>query len=156
MTRNTFTINFNFQFDPTRKYTKYSVDGEHWLNNGEFAEIADKAVKGYGLNKDPNTAYDMGSDIEQTKTSVKSGKATLTNKVLGENKEEVIKTYFSNVHSTNWDWVVVVDDKVIIYNMNAKEFEEFTTEWAGYDTTRKVIRYKSTSGIMLKWLEDRI
>lgn len=156
MTRNAFAINFKFQFDPTRKGAKYSLDGEHWLNNGEFAEVADKAVKGYDLNKDANTAYDMGSDIEQTSTSVKSGKATLTSKVLGESKEEVIKTYFSNVHSTNWDWVILLDESVIIYNMNAEEFKEFIEEWASYDAIRKVIRFKTTSSKMVRWLEDRV
>ena len=156
MTRNTFAINFKFQFDPTRKGAKYSLDGEHWLNNGEFAEVADKAVKGYDLNKDANTAYDMGSDIEQTNTSVKSGKATLTSKVLGENKEEAVKTYFANVHSTNWDWVILLDESVIIYNMNAEEFKEFIEEWASYDAIRKVIRFKTTSSKMVRWLEDRV
>lgn len=156
MTRNAFAINFKFQFDPTRKGAKYSLDGEHWLNNGEFAEVADKAVKGYDLNKDANTAYDMGSDIEQTSTSVKSGKATLTSKVLGESKEEVVKTYFANVHSTNWDWVILLDESVIIYNMNAEEFKEFIEEWASYDAIRKVIRFKTTSSKMVRWLEDRV
>ena len=156
MTRTDFAINFKFQFDPTRKGAKYTLDGEHWLNNGEFAEVADKAVKGYDLNKDANTAYDMGSDIEETCTSVKSGKATLTSKVLGQNKEEVIETYFANVHSTNWDWVIVVDDMVIIYNMNAEEFREFLTEWATYDDNRKVVRFKTTSSKMVRWLEDRM
>lgn len=156
MTRLNHAINFQFQFDPERKGAKFTLDGIHWLNSGEFAEVADKAIKGYDLSKDANTAYDKGSDIKETRTSVKSGKATLTSKVLGNSMKEVLNTYFANTHSTNWDWVVLIDDEVIIYNMNAKEFNEFTREWATYDANRKVVRYKATSGKMLKWLEERV
>ena len=155
MNKTTYEINIKYIFDNNRKGAKYSLDGVHFFNSGELAEILYKAVKGYELVKDANTAYDKGSDLEATNTSIKSGKATLTSKVLGTNKEEVLNTYFKTVHSDNWDWVVIIDDTVTIYNMNAKEFREFTEEWAAYDESRKVVRFKATSGKMIKWLEER-
>ena len=156
MTKNEYGLNFPYAYDPARKGAKYTLDDVHWMNNGEFAEVVAKAVRGYMLAKDANTRYDEGSDIEETKTSVKSGKATLTSVVLGNNKQEVLNTYFATVHSTNWDWVIIIDDMAIIYNMNAEEFREFCEEWASYDEHRKVVRFKATSGKMIKWLEERL
>lgn len=155
MKKITGKINLEYMFDPNRKGAKFSIDGAHWFNSGEFAEMADKAIRGYAPAKDANTAYDRGSDIEESLTSVKSGKATLTSKVLGNNKAEVLKVYFETVHSTNWDWVIMIDDSIVVYNMNAEEFKEFCEEWSSYDESRKVIRFKSTSGKMIKWLEER-
>lgn len=149
-------IPFAFQFDPAHKGAHYTIDGVHYLNNGEFAEAVDKAIKGYCAIKDPCTAYDKGSDIAETHTSVKSGKATLTSKFLGNTMDEVMENYFNTCPSTNWDWVVVIDDEATIYNMNEVEFFEFTKMWATYDNSRKVVRYKPTSGIMIKWLEARL
>lgn len=155
MNKATYEINIKYTFDNNRKGAKYSIDGIHFFNSGELAEIMDKSVKGYKVAKDANTAYDKGSDIEETNTSVKSGKATLTSKVLGTNKIEVLNTYFKTVYSDNWDWVVIIDDTITIYNMNAKEFREFAEEWSAYDESRKVVRFKATSGKMIKWLEER-
>ena len=75
MTKTEYTINFKFAFDPAHKGASYTLDGEHYMNGGEFAEIADKMVKGLGSKKDANTPFDKGSDIEETDTSVKSSKA---------------------------------------------------------------------------------
>ena len=155
MNKTIYEINIKYIFDNNRKGAKYSLDGIHFFNSGELAEIMDKSVKGYEVAKDANTAYDKGSDIKETNTSVKSGKATLTSKVLGNSKDEILNTYFKTVHSDNWDWVVIIDDTITIYNMNAKEFREFTEEWAAYDENRKVVRFKATSGKMIKWLEER-
>ena len=83
MTKTEYTINFKFTFDPTHKGAPYTLDGEHYMNSGEFAEVADKMVKGYGSKKDANTPFDKGSDIEETNTSVKSSKATLTSAQIG-------------------------------------------------------------------------
>lgn len=156
MFKTTTAINLAYIYDNNRKGAKYSLDGIHWMNGGEFAECMDKAVKGYTIQKDANTAYDMGSDIPETCTSVKSGKATLTSKVLGESKEEILNRYFETTHSTNWDWVIILDETVIIYNMNAEEFRLFAEEWSGYDNERKTVRFKTSSTKMIKWFEERL
>ena len=155
MKKAVYEINIKYIFDNNRKGAKYSIDGTHFFNSGELAEIMDKSVKGYKVAKDANTAYDKGSDIEETNTSVKSGKATLTSKVLGNSKDEILTNYFNTVHSDNWDWVVIIDDTITIYNMNKSEFNEFCQEWSSYDEGRKVVRFKATSGKMIKWLEER-
>lgn len=156
MTKTEYTINFNFAFDPMHKGAPYTMDGEHWMNGGEFAEITDKMVKGFGSKKDANTPFDKGSDIEETDTSVKSSKATLTSAQIGYDFESIKRCYFERVHSTNWDYVVIMDDTVVIYNMNKSEFESFLNEWASYCKDRNVIRMKTTSGKMLRWFDERI
>ncbi len=156
MTKTEYTINFNFAFDPAHKGAPYTLDGEHYMNGGEFAEVADKMVKGFGSKKDANTPFDKGSDIEETATSVKSSKATLTSAQIGYDFESIKRCYFARVHSTNWDYVVVLDDTVITYNMNAAEFESFLDNWSSYCKDRNIIRIKATSGKMLRWLDERV
>ena len=36
-----------YTFDPNRKGAKYTLDGTHYMNGGEFAEVATKAALGY-------------------------------------------------------------------------------------------------------------
>lgn len=156
MTKTEYTINFKYQFDPNHDGAHYTLDGEHYMNGGEFAEVADKMVKGYGSMKDANTPFDKGSDIPETETSVKSSKATLTGAQIKYDFESIKRCYFERVHSTNWDYVVIVDDTVIVYNMNKTEFEQFLDEWATYNKNRNVIRMKATSGKMLRWFDERI
>ena len=156
MTKTEYTINFKFAFDPAHKGAPYTLDGEHYMNGGEFAEIADKMVKGLGNKKDANTPFDQGSDIEETDTSVKSSKATLTSAQIGYDFDSIKRCYFARVHSTNWDYVVVLDDTVIIYNMNAAEFESFLDNWSSYCKDRNIIRIKATSGKMLRWFDERV
>lgn len=156
MTRTEYIVNFPYTFDPSHVRAPYTIDGEHYMNGGEFAEIADKLVKGLGSKKDANTPFDMGSDIEETYTSIKASKATLTSKQIGYDFESIKRCYFARVHSTNWDYVVIINDTIIIYNMNAKEFEEFLDHWATYCSGRNVIRLKATSAKMLTWLDERV
>ena len=156
MTRTEYKINFHFEFDPTHKGAPYTLDGEHYMNGGEFAEVADKMVKGFGSKKDANTPFDEGSDIEETDTSVKSSKATLTSKQIGYDFDSIKACYFARVHSTNWDYVIVIDDSVIVYNMDKVEFSEFLDNWATYCKDRNVIRMKATSGKMIRWFDERV
>jgi hypothetical protein len=146
----------SFRFDAERKGAKYSLDnGEHWLNGGEFAEAALKSAMGFSPCKDANTAFDAGSDIPELNMSVKSSKATLTSEVLGKDMDTSLTTYFERTASTSWAWVIVTDETVTAYIMNAEEFERFTREWATYNTEHR-IRYKVTSGKMVKWFEERV
>ena len=152
-----FTINFNYIFDNERKGAKYSLDGIHYFNGGNFAELCVRNGFGFGLNYDTNcTPFDAGSDIEELHMSVKSSKASLTSECLGYDLETSLETYFNRVASTNWCWAVVVEDTVQCYIMDKKEFKEFTENWASYNKDRGNIRYKATSGKMITWLEERI
>lgn len=156
MKKSVFTMNFHFEYDPAHRGAPYSLDGEHYMNAGEFAEVADKLCKGFGSSKDANTPFDKGSDIAETMTSVKSSKATLTGAQIGYDFESIKKCYFARVHSTNWDYVVIMDDTLMVYNMDAAEFEDFMDNWATYSKDRNVIRFKATSGKMLNWLDERV
>lgn len=154
MKKTTYAINFNYQFVAEHKGAPYTFDGIHFLNNGEFLEAGRKSVAGYKCEKDANTPFDKGSDIEETNTSVKSSGATIS-PIKGETVEEIMREYFERVHSTNWDYVTRVDDQIIVYNMNASEFNEFVKEF-GKVNERKVIRLKKESSKVIKWLEERI
>lgn len=156
MKKATYVVNVPYVFDPTHKGAPYSLNGgANWTNGGELKETLLKAALGYEARKDANTPYDMGSDIEELNASVKSNKATLVNKVLGTNYMEVKATYFATVHSTTWIWVSLVDEVLVAYYMNAEEFSEFMDNWASFDNSRKVIRFKAESMKMLQWLEAR-
>lgn len=157
MKKNIYAIDIPYAYDPAHKGAHYTFDGgvTH-CNGGDAMEIFTKAGKGYKPTKDGNTAYDIESDIPELNASVKSSKATLVNKYLGADLDSVLKVYFENVHSSLWIWAVKLEENIITYEMNRTEFEEFTRKWSRYDNSRKVIRYKSTTTIMLKWLEERV
>lgn len=144
-----------YTFDNEHKGAHYTFDGEKYMNAGEWCEAQYKYVLGFEATKDANTAFDAGSDIEQLHRSVKSSKATLTSEVLGRDMETSLVCYFERVASTSWAWVVPMDETLTVYVMNADEFKQFTTEWASYNKEGR-IRYKATSGKMIKWFEERV
>ena len=147
----------NYEYHADRKGAKYTLDGVHFMNGGDFSELSDKFARGIDdISKDANTPFDKGSDIEELEISVKSSKATLTSTALGESYDEIKTNYFQRVHSKSWDWVVIIEDEITIYNMNKAEFAEFMDTWATYCKDRKVIRFKATSTKMIKWLEERV
>ena len=41
MTKTEYTINFKFAFDPVHKGAPYTLDGEHYMNGGEFESFLD-------------------------------------------------------------------------------------------------------------------
>lgn len=145
-------ITVSYLFDAERKGAKYTFDGVHYMNAGEWKEAIAKAVLGYMARKDGNTAYNMGSDIPELNASVKSSKASLTNMVLADTFEESVKTYFANVHSNLFIWVEVVDENAVLYMMNAEEFELFIRKFSALNE-RGVIRFKATSSKLVSFLE---
>lgn len=155
MKKTTYTLTLAYTYDPTHKGAPYTLDGQHWMNNGEYMECAIKSVLGYEAVKDANVPYNMGSDIPELNASVKSSRFTLTNMPLADNFEDSIKTYFETVHSTIWMYGVKLDEEIVIYEMNAEEFESFLREFSNMNE-RKVIRAKATSTKMLKWFEGRV
>lgn len=157
MKKTIFIINFSYHFEADRKGAKYSLDGEHWFNGGNFAELCVRNGFGFGLHYDTDCIpFDAGSDIEELHMSVKSSKATLTSECLGHDLETSLNTYFDRVASTSWCWAVVIENTVQCYIMNANEFREFTENWGSYNKDRGNIRYKATSGKMITWLEERL
>lgn len=154
MTHTTAKQILNYTFDASRKYNHYCFEG-NWMNAGDFAEVSLKAVLGYEPIKDANTPYDVGSDIEDLRASVKSAKSSLVNRYLGDDFDTVATNYFATTHSTIWVWVVLIDDMVEAYWMNEKEFREFVAVWGSWDKSRKTIRFKISSSKMIQWLESK-
>ena len=150
-----YRLTLGYRYDPNHKGAPYTIDGEHWFNHGDLCEIALKHCLGLKAVKDGNGKWNKCSDIEETATSVKSSKATLASDLIGTDIDLMLDRYFAEVHSTNFSYVAIVDESLIEYNMNAEEFREFTKTWANINE-RKVIRYKSTSGKMLRWLDERV
>lgn len=148
------TITLNYTYDTAHKGTNYTLDGQHWMNGGEFAEVITKSVLGYEAKKDANTSYDVASDIEELNASVKSSRFTLVNKVLAETFEETINRYFETVHSTQWIYTVVMEDTCTLYTMTATEFKEFLYKFCFFNE-RKQVRAKATSGKMIAWFESK-
>lgn len=155
MKKSVYTVNHPYIFDPNHKGAPYSLnDGESWTNAGEWKEVLFKAALGYAAVKDANGRYDMTDDVPEIGASVKSSKATLVNKVLGYDFNSVKAHYMATVHSTKWVWVSIHDDELTAYEMNKEEFSLFLDVWAGFDKDRKVIRFKTESLKMLRWLDD--
>lgn len=145
-------INVKFTFDPARKGAKYTIDGRHWLNGGEFAEVVAKAVHRLEAGKDANTRFDEGSDVPEYNASVKSSKASLTNMKLADTFDDSVRAYFEQVHSTEFWYVTITDELATIYKMNANKFERFLRKFSKLNE-RGVIRIAATSSKMLAWLD---
>lgn len=156
MTKSVIKNTLAYQFVPEHKGAPYTLDGEHFMNAGEFKQIA-RVHSLFGRVDKPDTVpYDMGSDIPELHESVKSSKATLTSKYLGESFDEVLEAYIKTTASAWHSYVLLVDDEIITYIMNINEFVEFTRMFGSFASDRKVIRYKADSIKMIKWFEARV
>ena len=145
-------INLTYTYDATRKGAKYTIDGEHWMNGGEFMEAVAKALHGLDPHKDANTRFDEGSDVPEFHASVKSSKASLTNMKLADSFDASVTAYFERVASSEFWYVTTTDELATIYKMNATKFERFLRKFAKLNE-RGVIRIAATSAKMLAWLD---
>ena len=148
---------FAYKFDPEHKGAPYTLDGgEHWMNAGQFKQIARVAALFGRVEKPDHVPYNEDSDIPELHESVKSSKATLVNMVLGDDLESTLEFYFSHTASKCHSWVTMVDEELVTYIMNNREFEAFTRQFGWYDKDRKVVRYKAESTKMIRWFEERV
>lgn len=148
-------INLNYTYNANHANAHYTFDGIHYMNGGDLAECIDKQVRGYEPKKDANVPFDKDSDIPELKLSVKSQRCGLTDRRLADNLQDYIKIFFEKVHSDLFDWVVIIDDKVIIYTMTKKEFRQFVKNFCKWDKHSAKPRFGITSIKMLKWLDAR-
>lgn len=158
MTRTIAPMPINYTYDADYPRSHYLIEGETvHRNGGEFAEIVCKAIRGYKAEKDANTKFDKGSDIEETRTSIKSHKCGLTDeKSIRTTKEYYYEQYFNRVHSTNVDYVIIIDDVVYIYNMDLQtEFKELVDKFSYWDKSEKKIRINTTLKL-IRWLDERV
>ena len=149
-------LNLSYKFDATHKGAPYTVDGIHYMNGGDFAEVAFKAVNGFDPTKDANGRYDLTDDVPELNASVKSAKATLVNKILGHDFDSSFAKYLQTVHSNSWVWVAIIDEVVNWWTMDKKEFSDFTKAFGYWAKDRNVIRFKTTTSKMIAWFENRV
>ena len=59
MIKKTFENTLSYQFDATRKNAKYTIDGEKWMNHGEFARFSQSTASVTKPRKMPTLALTM-------------------------------------------------------------------------------------------------
>lgn len=156
MLKSVIKNSLHYTFNPAHKGAPYTIDGVHYMNAGEFKQIA-RVYSLFGrIEKPDSVPYNLGSDIPELHESVKSSKATLTSVILGESLDEIITNYVATTASSSHSYVMLIDDEIVTYIMNLDEFVEFTREFGSYEASRKVIRYKADSGKMVRWFEARV
>lgn len=138
-----------------RKGAPHTVDGgNHYMNNGQLEEAIRRHYKTGRIERPDHIRYNAGSDLNNE--SIKSGKATLVNLYLGDTLESVLDSYWKTTHSEIHTWVNTCNGIQTAYIMNRKEFTDFTMEFGSYDVSRKVVRYRTHSSKMEKWLMTRV
>ena len=149
-----YSINVPYMYDKAHKGAPYFIPAlGKWCNLGEFSELQlafalTGEVRGKG-----NTAYDVGSDIPEYGLSVKCGRASLANNLGDGSKEERLDAFFHNVASTSFAYCIMVNDEMVVYTMNKREFRGFCDIWA-YATGKKLRLYKNAK--MHVWCEERV
>lgn len=156
MTIITYKNTMEYTFDNSRSGAKYNINGK-WANHGEFLESVAKCYRGLDYVVNPNTSYDNGSDIEELKMSIKSSKATLAS-IYGNDFLEIVNTYFENVHSEVFTYMIDDDEMITEYQMNKAEFLQFVLRFAKLDKAKEnlyKVRFSATTKKMVEWLVAR-
>ena len=148
-------ITFSYQKTEHRG-APYTIDGNHFLNYGQLVQIARISVKTGQMTKPDNIRYDLDSDLTEYGESIKSAKATLVNMYLGDSLESVLNAYRATTHSQIHSWCNLQGNELTAYIMDTDEFIEFTRLFGRYDHSRKVVRYKTHSSLMVQWFESLI
>lgn len=156
MKKITSEITLNYRYDASHPLCHYTLDGVHYMNGGDFAEILDKSARGLEPVKDANTPFDVDSDIPELSISVKSQRCGLTDRRLADNLADYVRIFFDKVHSKFFDWVVMLDNQVLVYTMDTKEFKQFVDKFITWDKHSAKPRFGVTSSKMLTWLEERV
>lgn len=157
MIKKTYTNTLPFQFDPTRKNAKYTIDGEKWMNHGEFCEVLAKHCLGYEAKKDANTRFDKGADIPELNASVKSYNGGLTDMKLSDDPEIWLNRFWAMSDETQIViWVFEHGEEVDLWFMNHEEFKEFVKIAAKWDNHDKKYRFKTCANKTNAWLEAHV
>ena len=118
---------------------------------------------GYCPTKHDKTPWNVGSDIEPLKMSVKSDRFSLTagGQLRGQSKAEMLDDYFNRVASKVFAYVT---NDYEVYEMNATEFRAFLEcfTYTECDSSKnggklklRAYRENRNDNEMLKWLEER-
>lgn len=150
-------------YDPNRSRAPWSIDGVHHFNDGNLAECEASDLFGYGFRYDTQAVpFDLGSDIEPLRMSVKSNGCSLAC-VYSDNKDtakaDIIAEYFRRVHSVRWVYVIRKESYSDMYQMDATEFQEFVERFGGLTRESGKTYYKikiRTTQKMEQWLMARV
>lgn len=154
MRKEIYSIDVPYTYDKTHKGAPYYVPAlGKWYNLGEFAEVQLTYALTGKIRERDSVAYNAGSDIPELDLSIKCGRASLANHLAGETKEERLATFFRNAVSTAFAYCVMVDDEIIAYTMDKREFREFCEAWSHVEG-KKLRLYKSMQ--VHRWCEDRV
>lgn len=157
--KETYAKNLSYEYHAERKNAKYTLDGAHFMNHGDFCECLAKSVLGYEPKKDGNTKYNKGYDIEELHASVKSWNCGLTDtkSLRGLGFEKFITTFFNTeLKDTTYIWVYEYDEYVDLWFMNKSEFEYFTRNCATYDNYSQKVRFKLCNNKINAFLEEML
>lgn len=157
MKKEIYIINISYYWDANHARAHYTFDGGlTYKNEGQADEIFYKSVKGFDPVNDPNGKWNEVSDVEETHTSVKSPNYTLVNEVLADNFEDTLTEYFARVASVQWAFCYKAGDELVIYEMNAREFETFIRTFHYWNEKTHLLRGKKLSITMIEWLDKRV
>ncbi len=159
------TIPNGFQFTDKKWYSPMRG---RVCNTGEAIEDMACVAFGYIATEDRSASYDKCGDyhtIDGIEISCKSNGFSLTQKLTSdesttEARDEIIKRFMETSGSSYYDYCVIVDDKLIVYEMDKSEFPKFlqaTTKMARLSgkTTYKV-RHKLSATKTIAWLENQL
>ena len=140
-----------------RRYNKYTLNGKHFWNGGDIAEILYKDCLGYAPLKDFDTDYNNGSDVAETGESVKTFRFSLTKAVIGYDFESTMKAYVENVASDWHTFIVLEGNTLTAYKMTLDEFIEFMSAFGYYEKSTHKVRIKNlVHHKIIDWLENRL
>jgi hypothetical protein len=131
-----------------QKSGSFLVNGRA-VNRGEFVEmVLTEKMFGQVWHKD-HIAYNEGSDIDADGIgySVKSAKASLTEKILRDDMSEnsrqsIIAEYLENVASQKFLYGIEISGEMVVYEMDKKEFAEFLQDMWTMDKQSGKNQYK--------------
>ena len=157
MLKMTKEITLSYVYEGDRKGAKYTLDGVHFMNHGEFVECVVKDCLGYDPHKDANTRFDKGEDIPELNASVKSWNCGLTDMKLADNKEEFLRKFWAMSNpTTTYIWAYDYGEMVDIWFMDYKEFQAFTETFGSWDSYCQKIRFKTCNNKINEWLAAHI
>lgn len=157
MRKETYENNLTYIFNSERKNAKYTLDGTHYMNHGEYCECLAKSVLGLAPEKDANTRHDEGHDIPELNASVKSWNCGLTDRkdFRGLGFEEFCNRFFAEeLPNTTYIWVHDYGEMVDLYYMDSDEFKEFTLNCGKYYEYEAKVRFKLCENKIVNYLDS--
>ena len=160
MYKTTKKLPLNVLYNPERKSTKYSLDGEKWYNLGQINEILYIYRETGKLLKADNKSFSKGSDFEEEKASIKAFHFSLCSpdpENMGTSKEEILLNFARLTPSESFIYTVLdlENNTQTAYIMALYEFLEMCKKFCAYHESDKKIRATQTEEPLIKWLEEQ-